>query len=399
MRIALLGPFATEPFRAGLGLALTGAPPGIIQTPIGPLGVELIKRGHKVCAITLDDAVSEACRFEDGDLTLVFLPLRKPVSRRSVDFFEAETKALCEEIDRFDPDVVHAHWTYEFAEAAVRSRRPHVVTMHDVPLEIAWLFKNLYRTLRVGMAMRVMPRIRSLTVVSPRMAGWARLHGYFRPVAIVPNGVETPAARRTRAAPWTGDGPVIAMVGDISARKNIPTGLAAFRLLRSAFPGASLHLFGGGLDAAFAAGEPGVVGHGPVTHATLMDFLAQEADILVHPSLQETFGVIVAEALVRGVPVVAGAKSGGVRLVVGEDLDHLLVDVRLPEAIFAKAAALLNDPVLYRRTAEQGRQRVESQFSDRTMTTRYTDLYQHAIAGHAGSGAQGPLAADAGRRP
>ena len=74
---------------------------------------------------------------------------------------------------------------------------------------------------------------------------------------------------------------------------------------------------------------------------------------------------------------------------VGEDLDHLLVDVRSPEAIFAKAAALLNDPVLYERTAEQGRQRVESQFSDQTMTTRFTELYDQAIAGHAGARATG----------
>ena len=393
-----MGPFATEPFRVGLGLALKDAPPGIIQTPIGPLGVELIRRGHQVCAITLDDAVDAPCRVEAGDLTLVFLPMRKPVSRRSLDFFEAETRALCAEIDRFDPDVVHAHWTYEFAEAAVRSRRPHLATMHDIPLEIAWLFKNLYRTLRVGMAMRVMPRIRSLTVVSPRMVGWARLHGYFGAVAVVPNGVATPATVRSRTAAWTGDGPVIAMVGDTSARKNIAAGLAAFRLIRGRFPGASLHLFGGGLDAAYAAAEPGVVGHGPVTHDALMDFLAGQADLLIHPSLQETFGVIIAEALVRGVPAVAGAKSGGVRLVVGEALEHLLVDVRAPEAIFAKAAELFDDFALYQRTAEQGRRRVESQFSDRTMTTRFVELYDRAIAGRSAVRASSRLRKDEERR-
>ena len=393
-----MGPFATEPFRAGLGLALKDAPPGIIQTPIGPLGIELIRRGHKVCAITLDDAVIAPCRVEEGDLTLVFLPMRKPVSRRSLDFFEAETQALCEEIERFDPDVVHAHWTYEFAEAAVRSRRPHVTTMHDIPLEIAWLFKNLYRTLRVGMAVRVMPRIRALTVVSPRMIGWARLHGYFGPITVAPNGVAAPAERRSRSAPWTGDGPVIAMVGDTSARKNIATGVAAFRRLRSLFPGATLHLFGGGLDAAYVAEEPGVVGHGPVAHATLMDFLAQKADLLVHPSLQETFGVIIAEALVRGVPAVAGAKSGGVRLVVGEDLEHLLVDVRSPEAIFAKAAALLNDPPLYRRIAEQGRRRIEAHFSDQIMTSRFTALYEQVIAERSVERAKGRFARAEERR-
>ena len=392
MRIALVGPFATEPFREGLGLALTGAPPGVIQTPIGVLGVELVKQGHQVCAITNDPAVSEPCRFSDGDLSLVFLPLRNPASRRALDLFEVETRLLHREIDRFDPDIVHAHWTYEYAEAAVRTGRPHLVTMHDVPLEVAWSFKNAYRALRAGMAFRVMPRIRALTVVSPRMAGWARAHGYFGPITAIPNGVPAPAALRTRGGPRRGDGPVIAMVGDVSVRKNIRVGLEAFRRLRVEFPAATLHLFGGGLDQVYAGDAPGVLGHGPIAHSELMTFLANGADLLVHPSLQETFGVILAEAMVRGVPVVAGAKSGGVRQVVGDTLAHLLVDVRSAAAIATKAAELLNDPGLYRRVAEDGRERIETQFSAQGVTSRYMELYQSVIASQSGVAAPGTLA-------
>jgi hypothetical protein len=39
-----------------------------------------------------------------------------------------------EALQREQPDILSAHWTYEFAAAAIATGIPHVVTAHDAPL-------------------------------------------------------------------------------------------------------------------------------------------------------------------------------------------------------------------------------------------------------------------------
>ena len=58
-------------------------------------------------------------------------------------------------IDPRDPDIVHAHWTYEFALGAIESRVPTVVTAHDAPLSILRLNPTPYRLARTVMAWQV----------------------------------------------------------------------------------------------------------------------------------------------------------------------------------------------------------------------------------------------------
>ena len=52
----------------------------------------------------------------------------------------AETVAL---IRDFKPDVVHGHWTYEFALGAMDTGLPCGVTAHDSPYTIVKYFPNL----------------------------------------------------------------------------------------------------------------------------------------------------------------------------------------------------------------------------------------------------------------
>lgn len=379
MRIALAGPMGTPAFRKALGLKLLGAPDGVIQTPINTLGAELVRRGDEVTAICLDPSLEAVVRVSEGPLSLVYLPQRSRARSRASDLFVQEVELVRAELDRTAPDVVHAHWTYEYAEAAIRSRLPHLVTMHDIPLEVMLLFHNAYRAIRAAMAIRVLSRLKTLAVVSPRMAGWTRVHGYLGSLDVVPNGVDVPAMPPSHVERLSK--PVrIVVVGDLSGRKNVSAAVVAFRDIRRALASAELHLFGAGLDAGYAAGESGVTGHGATPHDLLMDFLAREATLLLHPSIQETFGVIVAEALARGVPAIAGRRSGGVTFVMGDELTDLLVDVRRPEAMSRAVLALLSDPAAYARAAERGRARVQARFSTRGMTDSYQAIYSRVLA-------------------
>lgn len=378
MKIILAGPFATDPFRTALQAPFTGAPPGPIQTPIGPLALELLRAGHDVYAITIDQTIQQPVRVKHGRLTLIYVPQRASARLRTLDFFETEIRFVAEEIERIQPDLVHAHWTYEYAEAAVRGQAAHVVTMHDVPIEVAWIFKNAYRFLRLLLAFRVLVRAKCVTAVAPSMAGWARFHGYFGEVSIIPNGVEVPAFEH-REPDAAVQPPIIATIGDISGRKNIRTGIAAHKLVRRAHPNAELHLFGPGLDEAYVGGAEGVIGHGATPHSDLMKFLSERATLLSHPSYWEACPVIVIEAMARGLPVVAGRQVVGSRFVVGDQLSDLLVDVGDPEALANGILGLLDNSAAYASAVSRSRQRAEEAFSAPVAASRYLSVYRQAL--------------------
>ena len=92
------------------------------------------------------------------------------------------------------------------------------------------------------------------------------------------------------------------------------------------------------------------------------------ADVVVHPSYAETFGMVVVEALARGLPVIATA-VGGVPDALGRTADGrrpgLLVPPRDPRALSAALSSWLNDPALRRRLQHAARER-------RTTLTRWS---------------------------
>lgn len=103
-------------------------------------------------------------------------------------------------------------------------------------------------------------------------------------------------------------GPYLLGVGDLRAKKNWGRLVQAWRALRA--DGLPHRLVIAGLDAGegealrAAAGPEPLELPGYVPDEEL-DALMRGADVLVHPSLYEGFGLVILEAMVRGIPVAA----------------------------------------------------------------------------------------------
>jgi hypothetical protein len=112
-------------------------------------------------------------------------------------------------------------------------------------------------------------------------------------------------------------------------------------------------------DAAFAREirrrAPRVRFTGPLTGAAL-DGAYAEADLLVLPSRAETYGMVVTEALARGVPVLA-SDVGGVSEALGDDGAGLLVPPGDPAALGAALRRWLEDAALRERLRRAARER------------------------------------------
>jgi len=99
--------------------------------------------------------------------------------------------------------------------------------------------------------------------------------------------------------------PVLLAVGRLAAEKNLDLAIAGFRELQSCRPGTRLVLVGDGPERARLQGaNPDIVFTGVLQGARLSAAFAS-ADMFVFPSLTETFGNVMLEAMASALPCVA----------------------------------------------------------------------------------------------
>jgi len=131
-------------------------------------------------------------------------------------------------------------------------------------------------------------------------------------VGVLGRGVDTetfsPEHRREelrRSWGATPDTPVVLYVGRIAAEKNLPLAVRAFEAFREAQPGARLVFVGDGprLEA-MKAEYPHATYAGARTGADLAAHYAS-GDVFLFPSISETFGNVVLEAMASGLGVLA----------------------------------------------------------------------------------------------
>lgn len=134
----------------------------------------------------------------------------------------------------------------------------------------------------------------------------------FRNVQLFGRGVDTrlfSPTRRSRAlrARWGSDdeGLVVLYVGRLAVEKNLDLALAAFEAIAAREPTARFVLVGDGPGLERLRREhPGYGFAGPQVGEALAEHYAS-GDLFLFPSLTETFGNVVPEAMASGLPVVA----------------------------------------------------------------------------------------------
>jgi len=106
--------------------------------------------------------------------------------------------------------------------------------------------------------------------------------------------------------------------------------------------------------------------------------LYSSAKVFVCPSIYEPFGIINLEAMACKTPVVASA-TGGILEVVIPEKTGILVEPANPKQIASAVNRLLKDPSLAKRMGEEGRKRVEEQFSWEHIAQKTKKLYESLI--------------------
>lgn len=346
---------------------------------IRQLATHLIADGHEV--LVLAPGEREAA---EPWVCTVGRPVVVPFNSSSVplSFGPRTAVAVRNAMRTFAPDVVHVHEHLSPSVgmlATLFARVPVVSTFH------AWYGPSVSSLLYSAEARLLRPLSRLVTAgiaVSEAAAKCITPRAPI-PIVIVPNAIDPhrfagPRANRARRE--------LLFVNRLDRRKGFRIAVRAFELLARQYPDLRLVVVGDGPErGAIESLEPSVRGRvtmaGHREHDEVSAFYAS-ADLFLAPATgNESFGIVLLEAMASGLPVVA-SDIEGYRDVVRHDREGLVIPPDDPAALAAAVTRVIDDETLARRLGEAGRHRVRD-FSWDVVVRRIETIYDRVVAGDA----------------
>ena len=285
------------------------------------------------------------------------------------------------------PAIVHIHglWRLHFAQAARFAHRvgaPVIVSTHGMLHAAARRQRAAFKRI-AGWVFQddVVRHAWCLHATAVEEADEIRKLGFTAPIVVIPWGVQPPDPPDTDRASHSSDRPVVLFLGRFHPTKGVDVLLRSWARVRARFPSSILVLAGYDdgnyrLRLAALASSLGVstsvTFKGPVDGPG-RERLFAEASLLVLPSPAENFGLVVPEALVRGIPVVTTTGTPWSR-VIAEDCGWWV-----PASEDALAAALTDalgrHPDALREMGERGRTFARANFTWDRVAASMTALY------------------------
>jgi glycosyltransferase involved in cell wall biosynthesis len=209
-------------------------------------------------------------------------------------------------------------------------------------------------------------------------------------LTIVYEGVELPprpsAQRRAEARSRFGvaqDEPLLGCVGALSPDKGQEWLIRALAKLRKKFPSAKLLLAGTGpcRERLQKLAREAGVGDAVIFAGFISDLESVYAalDVFLLPSFFEALSNALMSAMAYAIPSVA-FNLGGPAEIIEDGTSGLLVEPANVEALCAAIAKILDDAALASSTGENGRQRIEQDFSADKMVGEILRVYEKCLA-------------------
>jgi glycosyltransferase involved in cell wall biosynthesis len=279
--------------------------------------VRLFRGNHRLGVSVGCLSVERSSRFRPLDGVTHFLP---PAGLRRIGACRSLELRLDELASTGVPFVVHQHgvWLMTAGQCARVCRRhslPMLVSTHGTLAPTCWRAGSRLKPAWWRLASRpALAQASCLHATSELEADEIRARGLTQPIAIIPWGVDVPHAVPSTA--HKGSCRTVMYLGRLVDGKGIDDLLRAWQLLEGVHRDWSLRIVGptDGPNAGALCRLAGVLGLRRVTFAGAVhgsrkwEELAS-AELLVLPSHSENFGLVVAEALAAGTPVVTSSRT------------------------------------------------------------------------------------------
>lgn len=363
---------------------------------VASLTLELLKKGERIIIFTQDIKARKIEEFH-GERVDIYVAPKIPFYRNILTLGTATVFAIKKlfPLHKGPIDVVSAHWTRDYAIAAEHfiNKIPVFVTIRDIlPYIITQVKTNRLRWRLIWLKNEYVLRRKGYRFIANSEYTAHEVKRYWgHDIPVIPNSVtvcDSAPSSKENAKNAT-DEIVITTIslGDFTdQRKNIPTLLKAFSKFRKNHPKSILRLIGpyfietNNLVKEYQNSGlmEGVVLMGRRSPQEVSEILL-ESTMMVHPSLEETFGNTLIEALAHGVPVVGGINSGAVPWVLEHGKLGYLCDVSSPDEIAESMLHVIEDYTEARGKAIMGKKKCITTYSADGVANEYLRLFGESI--------------------
>ncbi len=341
----------------------------------------LIKHGYDVVAFTTSSDIVKPISIEGKHLTLC-IARREPHAGR--DFFYSERKDLVSLMNEYPVDILNAQWSYEFAWAALEINKNAIVTLRDHAFTIFRYSLDAYRAMKLIMNHRTLDRAKHIIANSEYL--YNRLGKRIQEkTKIISNFFNSTLMDKKGIAKK--ENYILTVANGFGNLKNIKNSLQAFSLIREKIKNIEYHLVGYGMET-FGEAYAYAKSNNLVEGIKFLGFIPynevigkiKKAKILLHSSLEESFGMVVLESMVLGTPVIGGNKSGNVPYLLKRGELGILCNVKEPKQIAQSILSLLNDNEHYDYILRAARTFAEEEFNEEKQINKLINYYNTIVS-------------------
>lgn len=279
---------------------------------------------------------------------------------------------LRHEINEINPDIVHAvvsGTSYSTVVTLLQKKYPTLLSVRGIISKEAKFNRGITRIfdmlIEIPYEMYALSKVSNIIVCSPQMKVMVGERTSSK-IYVIPNGVDFDEIQKIGTEDKFKH-PAILFMGTYSVKKGIDILLNAVPIIRKEIP--SLHVYIAGKSVSEEEDknlkklaeelniEENVSFLGFISGAEKYAYY-KSADIYVHPSRYEPFGVVLLEAMACGKPIVA-SRVGGIPFVVEDGKTGLLFKSENVEELAEKVMLLLRNKELRVKMGKAGRERAK----------------------------------------
>lgn len=354
--------------------------PGGVQVHIRDLSSHLRELGHEVKVLAPGRRLGHR-----NDVLIVgrAVAVRGNGSVARISFGPQVGTVVERALRKFRPDVIHVH------EPLVPSVSMHAVLNAGETPVVATFHSNVGRertsslwfTLAVPLVRPVWEGVARRIAVSETARQSVTSRMGEDDLRIVPNGVDVGRFANATAAALP-NGRHLLFVGRLEERKGFTIAILAFEQLAARYPELRLLVIGDGserdaVETLSPTARSRVEMLGRVNDDRLASYL-KAADVYIGPATGgESFGIVLAEAMAAGLPIVA-SDIPGYRDVARDGQEAILVTPGDPAALVAGVARVLDDPALAKALGGRGTERARLYDWDH-VTQQVVAMYREVV--------------------
>ena len=312
--------------------------------------------------------------------------LSSPKLPRIVTAISIDKIKVIRKIKQLKPDIVHAHMTAPlYGHPALKCGIPTIITVHGIIGEESKYWHGIHGKLKsiISNPMEgcVFRNARHMTVVSNyvRTKIEKRCRGK---ITVIPNGINPDFFNiENNEIEYR-----LLTVGGIEPRKDLLSILKAIELVKMHIPHVKLHIVGRIRKKIYYESlieyiknndlsENIIFKHEIDNESLKKEF--SECSVFVFPSLEESFGIVLAEAEASGKPVIA-SNIGGIPDVVDDNKTGFLIRGNNVDDFAEKILILLNNKNLRHKMGTAGKEKA-SEFLNECIAEKFHELYLYVI--------------------